>query len=167
MKRYPISAFVLLALTASCQMVDSAPITRSATTAPLVVPTRTFCPPGVARFRCYARVVTDEMGRTVVSPHAGGGGLGASDLAAAYQLDTSRDPNATIAIVDAYGYSAAESDLAQYRSMYGLPACTTANGCLKIVNQTGGSSLPRNNTSWGLEESLDVDMVSAICENCH
>ncbi len=59
------------------------------------------------------------------------------------------------------------SNLATYRSQWGLPACTQSNGCLKIVNQSGGSRLPSNNSGWGLGESLDLDMVSAICENCH
>jgi subtilase family serine protease len=48
-----------------------------------------------------------------------------------------------------------------------LPACTISSGCLKIVNQTGGTKLPAKNVGWGEEESLDVDMVSAICQNCH
>jgi subtilase family serine protease len=69
--------------------------------------------------------------------------------------------------VDAYNDPNANSDLATYRSEWGLPACTTSNGCLRIVNQTGGTKLPRNNSSWAVEESLDLDMVSAICENCH
>ena len=67
-------------------------------------------------------------------------GIGATDLKSAYNLDTSVDPGATIAIVDAYGYSNLASDLATYRSQYGLPACTIANGCLKIVNQNGQTS---------------------------
>jgi subtilase family serine protease len=72
-----------------------------------------------------------------------------------------------VAIVDAYNDPNLASDLATYRSTWGLPACTVGSGCLKIVNQNGGSSLPSGNSGWGLEESLDVDMVSAICENCH
>jgi subtilase family serine protease len=72
-----------------------------------------------------------------------------------------------VAIVDAYNDPNAASDLATYRSHYGLPACTTSSGCLKIENETGGTTLPANNSSWGLEISLDLDMVSAICENCH
>lgn len=88
-------------------------------------------------------------------------------LHSAYNLPTTASGTPTVAIVDAYNDPNLASDLAVYRSTYGLPACTVASGCLKIVNQTGGSSLPRNNTSWGVEESLDLDMVSAICQNCH
>jgi hypothetical protein len=74
----------------------------------------------------------------------------------------------TVAVVDSYNDAHAASDLAVYRSKYGLPACTTATGCLKVVSQTGSSSLPGSDSSggWELEESLDLDMVSAVCPHC-
>ena len=68
----------------------------------------------------------------------------------------------TIAIVDAYDDPTAESDLAVFSSQYGLPACTTANGCFKKVNQTGGTSYPRKDAGWALEISLDVQWAHAI-----
>ncbi len=73
----------------------------------------------------------------------------------------------TVAIVDAYDDATAEADLAVYRANYGLPACTTANGCFKKVNQNGQSSpLPATNGGWNMEEALDLDAVSALCPNC-
>jgi hypothetical protein len=73
----------------------------------------------------------------------------------------------TVAVVDAYNDPTAESDLAAYRSTYGLPACTTANGCFTKVNQNGASSpLPRASSSWEQEMSLDLDAVSALCPSC-
>lgn len=99
-------------------------------------------------------------------------GYGPSDLHAAYNLpglvagDTTGSGQ-TIGIVDAYNAATAESDLGVYRAQYGLPPCTTANGCFRKVNQTGGTTMPANNASWGQETSLDLDMVSAICPNCH
>ena len=48
-----------------------------------------------------------------------------------------------------------------YRAQYGLPACTTANGCFRKVDQTGGTSLPAHHAGWAQEISLDLDMVSA------
>lgn len=69
---------------------------------------------------------------------------------------------ATVAIVDAYDDPTAASDLATFSSQYGLPACTTANGCFTKVNQTGGSSLPAANSGWALEISLDTQWVHAI-----
>jgi subtilase family serine protease len=85
----------------------------------------------------------------------------------AYNLPTTASTALTVAIVDAYNDPNAESDLATYRSSFGLSACTTANGCFRKVNQAGGTSYPANNTGWSEEISLDVDMVSAICQNCH
>jgi subtilase family serine protease len=73
-----------------------------------------------------------------------------------------------VAIVDAYDDPNAEADLATYRSTFGLPACTKANGCFRQVNQNGAASpLPAGDTGWSEEISLDLDMVSAICPNCH
>src|SRR6202021_3856803 len=62
----------------------------------------------------------------------------------------------------------AASDLATYRSAAGLPALTT--GQFTVYNQNGQTSpLPATappRDDWTLEESLDVDMVSAICPLC-
>ena len=72
-----------------------------------------------------------------------------------------------IAIVDAYGYANAEADLAVYRSTYGLPACTTANGCFGKYNENGTkTSYPADNVGWAEETALDLDMASAMCPNC-
>src|SRR5207245_1679528 len=75
--------------------------------------------------------------------------------------------NMTIAIVDAMDNPNAESDLGVYRSQFGLPPCTTANGCFRKVNQNGASSpLPASDVGWGQEIALDLDMASAICPSC-
>ena len=121
------------------------------------------------KFQCKARVRSDGItgAATAVATPAG---LGAGDLASAYKLNTSATPGATIAIVDAYGYAAAESDLATYRKQYGLPPCTVASGCLKIVTQSGATTplpkAPPTNDDWTLETALDLDMASAACPNC-
>ena len=95
-------------------------------------------------------------------------GYGSVDLQSAYNLPSSTAGSGkTVAIVDAYNDPNAEKDLGVYRSQYGLPACTTANGCFKKVNQTGGTSYPSGNAGWSEEISLDLDMVSAVCPNCH
>ncbi len=97
------------------------------------------------------------------------GGYGPSDLQHAYLLPSfTAGGGQTVAIVDAYDDTSAEADVGVYRSTYGLPACTTANGCFKKVNQSGvQGSYPANNQSWSLEISLDLDMVSATCPLCH
>jgi subtilase family serine protease len=73
----------------------------------------------------------------------------------------------TVAIVDAYNDPSAETDLGNYRSFFGLSACTTVNGCFLKVDEHGGTNYPSGNTGWSQEISLDLDMVSALCANCH
>jgi subtilase family serine protease len=102
-----------------------------------------------------------------VNPAATPSGYGPSDLHSAYALPSTGGSGATVAIVDAQDDPTAEADLATYRSTYGLPACTTANGCFKKVGQSGTSSLPAADAGWAEEISLDLDMVSATCPNCH
>ncbi len=119
-------------------------------------------------YHCKSHVRTDTTGH--VQTFATPSGFGATDLASAYSLNTALTPTATIAIVDAYDYPNAESDLGKYRSQYGLPACTTANGCFKKVNQNGAASpLPAaspSNDDWTIEAALDLDMASAACPHC-
>jgi subtilase family serine protease len=113
---------------------------------------------------CQARVVTDSQGKPLAT--ATPSGYGPADIRSAYNLGSSASGGRTVAIVDAYNDPTAEADLGVYRSQYGLPACTTSNGCFKKVNQTGGSSLPGTNAGWATEISLDLDMVSATCPDC-
>ncbi len=95
-------------------------------------------------------------------------GLSPANLQAAYKLPSATaGKGQTIAIVDAYNDPNAASDLAVYRSTFGLPACTTANGCFKKVDQNGKTSYPQTNSDWVSEISLDVDMVSAIAPRSH
>ena len=124
--------------------------------------------PGTAY--CHALLNTDRSHSAgSVGPNTAPSGYGPADLQGAYQLPSSTaGTGQTVAIVDAYNDPSAESDLAVYRSQFGLPACTTSNGCFKKVNQNGVmGSYPRNSGSWSQEISLDLDMVSAICPNCH
>ncbi len=125
--------------------------------------------PGSAR--CHAHVVTDRAGNPIarnLTPNAVPSGYGPANLQSAYSIPAGAgSPSTTIAIVDAYGYNNAESDLAIYRAQFGLSACTTANGCFKKVNQAGvQGNYPRQNTGWAQETALDLDMASAICPGC-
>ena len=89
-----------------------------------------------------------------------------ADIQSAYKVAGLSSGRRTVAIVDAYGYPNAERDLGLYRAQWGLPACTVANGCLRIINQAGGSSLPRFDSGWAGEQALDLDAVSATCPDC-
>ena len=99
---------------------------------------------------------------------AGPTGLGPSQIQSAYKLAGLTSGGKTVAIVDAFDDPNAASDLATFRSTYGLPACTTANGCFKKVNENGATSpLPSGDYGWAEEESLDLDAVSSACPDCH
>jgi len=100
-----------------------------------------------------------------------GDGYGRPTLVKAYAL-TSSSKVENVAVVDAYNDPNAVSDLATYRSSWNLPACnaSTESGCLTVTNQNGAASpLPADSgsTGWATEESLDVDMVAAVCPHCH
>jgi subtilase family serine protease len=97
-------------------------------------------------------------------------GYGPTDIQSAYNLASaaaSSGSGQTVAIVDAMDDPNAESDLATYRSQYGLPACTSDSGCFTKVDQSGGTSYPTADSGWAGEISLDLDMVSATCPNCN
>jgi len=122
--------------------------------------------PGPGDAACHAIRHDTPVGSTV--PNVAPAGYGPADLQSAYKLPSmTAGGGQTVAIVDAYDDPKAESDLAVYRSHYGLAACTTANGCFRKVNQSGGTKAPRANSGWAQEISLDLDMVSAVCPNCH
>jgi hypothetical protein len=102
------------------------------------------------------------------------GGFSPSELREAYDISEFGGSGQTVAVVDAYNDPKAEADLNVYREHYRLPACTRANGCFKKVNQKGESSeseeasiYPADEPGWGLEISVDLDMVSAMCQECH
>ena len=176
----PLSLGLLLGLAPSCAVDDGtvgAPAgdEQSVATAELSADdvSEAICTKG--RFRCHARVRTTKGGvriTSLASAVAPPQGFGPSDLQSAYGVNAAkpRATRPTVAIVDAYGYAALESDLAVYRSTYGLPACTVASGRLTIVNQEGLATPlpdpPPPDDDWTVETALDVDMVSAVCPSC-
>ena len=96
------------------------------------------------------------------------GGFSPSDLHSAYNLPGTGGAGLTVAVTIAFDNPKAESDLAAYRNYYGLPPCTSASGCFKKVNQYGETgNYPAGDEGWALETSLDLDMVSATCPQCH
>ncbi len=121
--------------------------------------------------RCFGMMRTHHVSRGRTAPLTTGSpttsGFVPSDLRAAYHLAGTSGAGRTVAIVDAQDDPNAESDLAAYRSAYGLPACSTANHCFHKVNQSGQASpLPAGDYGWAEEISLDLDMVSATCPDC-
>jgi outer membrane protein assembly factor BamB len=121
------------------------------------------CPAPPARAaHCHALVVTDAHGNpaATLAPT----GLSPAQIKSVYNFPTSSTAGfgQTIAIVDAYDDPTAESDLAVFSSQFGLPPCTTANGCFSKVDQNGGTSYPAASSHWSLEISLDVQWAHAI-----
>jgi Ricin-type beta-trefoil lectin domain len=122
---------------------------------------------------CDALIRTDvaSVRADAMSPDATPSGFGPSDLQSAYDLASAAAADgtgATVAVMEAADDPNLESDLGTYRAQFGLSACTTANGCFSKVNGSGQQGdYPPANSGWGGEASLDVDMVSAICPNCH
>jgi len=122
--------------------------------------------PAAGHAACYAKVLVNKAGAIPDATAPLASALTPNQVRAAYGLSAATGGGRTVAIVDAYGYPNLERDLSIYRAQYGLPACTSANGCLKVINQTGGTSLPRTNVGWAQEQALDVDAVSATCPDC-
>ncbi|MCF6468702.1 galactose oxidase [Nonomuraea sp. MG754425] len=116
--------------------------------------------------RCLLEIYTPKGARIAMKadqprPTA----LTPEDIRSAYKLPDGGEGQ-TVAVVVAHGNSAAESDLAVYRSQYGLPECTTANGCFRKVDQKGGTDYPPDDAGWAAESALDLDAVSAVCPRC-
>jgi hypothetical protein len=149
------------------------------------------CPPArVGHASCFvlqrkaASASTANARPYVVSasyPVGPAAGYTPSDLWSAYDLGSLATLTAsgapgngqTVGIVDAYDDPNIESDLQTFDSEYGLPTCTTANGCFSKVSQTGSSTaLPAaagtvsGSAGWDQEISLDVETVHAVCPDC-
>lgn len=129
--------------------------------------------------RCHAHVVTNANETPLGSSTPSSSSMGPVQFHTAYNLPctpggstqsicsapTTFGPQ-MIAIVDAYNDPTVENDLNVYSAHYGLPSCTKANGCLTVVNQNGGSTLPSTDGNWALEISLDVQTAHTICQTC-
>jgi subtilase family serine protease len=129
-------------------------------------------PVQAGQVRCFGEMRAHRTSSGRLAPLTTGSptsvGYVPSDLRSAYNLGGTSGGGRTVAIVDAQDDPNAESDLAAYRKAYGLPACTTANGCFHKVNQDGQTSpMPSADYGWAEEISLDLDMVSAVCPDCH
>jgi hypothetical protein len=124
-------------------------------------------PTGPNQICCTALFVNRVLQCAVIAPQD----YGPAQLRAASGLGTRATPDPattqTVGIVDADNDPNLASDLAAYRRYFGVPACTTTSGCLRVVSETGSTRLSVGSAAWGLETSLDAEMVSAICPRCH
>lgn len=93
-------------------------------------------------------------------------GWGADELRDAYGIPDG-GADTTVGVVIAHDYPHAERDLNHYRARFGLPPCTTANGCFRKINQRGEQgNYPTFDPGWSVEGALDLQMVSAACPTC-
>jgi hypothetical protein len=94
-------------------------------------------------------------------------GLSPADLQDAYSLPSSTGgAGQTVAVVTAYDDATAETDMATYRTQYGIAACST--GCFSKVDETGGTTYPgAGPAGWSLATAEALDMISAVCPDCH
>src|SRR5581483_5942802 len=91
-------------------------------------------------------------------------GLHPLDLQNAYHLPSQTNGRGqTIGIIVAGDDPALASDLAVYRSTFGLPPCAPANRCLTRLDERGGTHYPAQTDPWTIEASIDVDIASAVC----
>jgi subtilase family serine protease len=160
-----VLAVAAASLSAAVTLTVSAPAATAAGARPVQHVSCT-APKSPARARCLS------SWRPAAHPHHARGlavqpeeGLGPEDIAAAYRLPAGGAAG-TIAIVDAYDNPNVERDLAYYRSAFGLPACTAADGCFTKTDQRGGKKYPDSDPGWGVEIALDVQAASAACPQC-
>jgi hypothetical protein len=159
-----------MALLAAAAGQDAVAATSASTSS---VSATNVCPvhPAAGQMTCLAMRRTDVKARTgiqMAAAAAAPSGYSPANLDSAYNIPTTLGSGGTVAIIDAYDDPSVASDLATYRSEYGLPACTTANGCFEKVSETGSTTaLPSANSGWASEIALDTEMVSASCPLCH
>ncbi len=174
----------VFAVGAAGMTVTSAPATAANPRTAAVEAGRSAAPAGCARrsgvgvARCYLTVQPAPAPKRVVDNAAAApcpvneaAGYTPCNLQNAYGLKRFSSQNGignTVAVVDPLDDPNAEADLKVFRKTYGLPGCTTANGCFKKFNQDGvQGNYPTPDANDAGEIALDIEMVSAICPKCH
>ena len=158
MKLKYFSFIALLVILVSSFSFNGVALAASPTNALSRTAARPVCPGPAAPgdTHCHAWVFPNASASPV--------GLNPAVMKSAYGFSTSTSAGSgmTVGIVDAYDLPSAENDLNVFSQQFSLPFCTTANGCFKKVNQTGGTKYPRYNSGWGLEIALDIEWAHAI-----
>ena len=115
------------------------------------------CPQVVGQAACTAEVESPSGFGVAVA------GWAPADLQARYKLPSSTmGAGRIVATVEAYDNPNVASDLAAYRSEFGLGSAT-----LRKYNEHGQmKNYPSPNSEWGVAIDLDVEMISASCPLC-
>ncbi|MFF3515829.1 S8 family serine peptidase [Streptomyces sp. NPDC002573] len=151
--------------------LPSAPAAPASAVAPATAnhAAKQMCPDLKTRkWTCDIRAVTDETSKVRATPDFSGGGLTPLQLRSAYKLPYNGGKGQTVVIISDGHSPTAESDLAVYREQFGLPSCTTTNGCFRVVDKDYQTPVTNPGTSrtTTIETALDVDAVSATCPLC-
>lgn len=126
---------------------------------------RAVCPQVVGQPTCLALQV-EKNGIVPLCSPSSSCGFTAQQLESAYNLTGSlgKGSGTKVALIEAGDLSTASSDLATYRTQYGLGTASFFK-----YNETGQqSNYPPScqGYGWCLETALDIDMVSASCPKC-
>ena len=126
---------------------------------------RTFCPRVIGKPTCLALQVQKSRITPLCSPSSNCG-FTAQQLESAYNItgQLGNGAGTNVAVIEAGNLAAASTDLAAYRTEYGLGA-----GNLTKYSENGQeSNYPPTceDYGWCLETDLDIDMVSAACPKC-
>jgi subtilase family serine protease len=163
-----------VAATANCSARPV--VTGLGTCAGTFTPARSAAPKTAGTLRASAALGSPPSGLTPDDLAQAYGLQGATgpETSGGYRLESEQGVTMTVAIVEAglpisgdtlaAGNAQIESDLNSYRTAESLPACTTSDGCLSVVD---GTSAPSAYYGWGQSYEMDLDAVSAICEQCH
>jgi subtilase family serine protease len=127
---------------------------------------KTNCPQVTGAPTCLALQVTGKNGITPLCSPSSSCGFTPAQLQAAYNLTSQLGGGSgtKVAVIEAGDLSSASSDLATYRSEYGLGTASFFK-----YNESGQqSNYPPSceDYGWCVETALDIDMVSASCPNC-
>ncbi|MBV9719242.1 MAG: hypothetical protein JOZ77_07975 [Candidatus Eremiobacteraeota bacterium] len=127
---------------------------------------RAVCPQVIGKPTCFALQVLKNGIRPLCSP-SGSRGWTAIQIEAAYSLTgyLAGGSGTNVALIEVGDLAGASSDLATYRTQYGLGAAN-----LTKYNENGKrSNYPPGcgDYDWCVETDLDMDMVSATCPKCN
>ena len=116
------------------------------------------------KIACYAQVIEQDGSATPFVTNSIAYGSTPSQIKHFYAWPTANTAGTgkTIAIISAYNAPTLATDLGVFSQKFGLPGCAVSTGCLRIVNQTGGTTLPVQDAGWAFEASLDTQWAHAI-----
>lgn len=109
--------------------------------------------PGIAHHPIHYKPHTQQLMPSGLTPNQVRTAYGFNAISA-------KGKGEVIAIVDAFDDPRIEADLAVFTKHFGLPSCTTKNGCFKKIYASGKK--PKTDAGWSGEIALDVEWAYAM-----